>query len=112
MSYTDKQLQLATQIAYMKISEEIITEYYKEYGDYPILQWLLSNSDNTANNIADEYMAIYDADADADSIAGIRCNSAQKIIDDIVNGTSECASWKFVSVMNEKSLNTKLCKCQ
>lgn len=110
MSYTDKQLQLATQIAYMKISKADIQNYYDQYGDYPTLQWLLSNSDNTVNNIADEYMAIYDADAD--SIAGVRRDSAQKIIDDIVNGTSECASWKFVSVMNEKSLNTKLCKCQ
>ena len=97
MKYTDKELQLATQIAYMKISNITITNYYNTNKRYPTMKELLTDLDK-GDYIKTEFMAIYDTDADSDSIAGIRRDSAQKIIDDIVNGTSECASWKIIAV--------------
>lgn len=39
MSYTDKEMQVSTQIAYMNITQDQINEYLKDHnGEYPTIQ--------------------------------------------------------------------------
>lgn len=45
MKYTDKELQLAIQIAYMKISNITITNYYNTNKRYPTMKELLTDLD-------------------------------------------------------------------
>ena len=42
MSYTDKEMQVSTQIAYMNITQDQINEYLKDHnGEYPTIQEIL-----------------------------------------------------------------------
>ena len=45
MSYTDKEMQVSTQIAYMNITQDQINEYLKDHnGEYPTIQEILTDS--------------------------------------------------------------------
>ncbi len=37
MNYTDKEIQIATQISYINISNDYVNEYYNNHHDYPTL---------------------------------------------------------------------------
>jgi hypothetical protein len=37
MNYTDKEIQIATQISYINISSDYLKLYYKEHEKYPTL---------------------------------------------------------------------------
>ena len=106
MSYSDKELQLATQIAYMNISDEDIEAYREatKTNGYPTLQWLLTESDR-ASKIEDDFMSKYGESDDEDSIKGFMREAAETFIEEIKNGTSECANWKIVSVCDQNKIN-------
>ena len=51
MSYTDKEMQISTQIAYMNITQDQINEYLKDHnGKYPTIQEIPVYKDNQTYN--------------------------------------------------------------
>lgn len=51
MSYTDKEMQISTQIAYMNITQDQINEYLKDHnGEYPTIQEIPVCKDNQPYN--------------------------------------------------------------
>ena len=51
MSYTDKEMQISTQIAYMNITQDQINGYLKDHnGEYPTIQEIPVCKDNQTYN--------------------------------------------------------------
>ena len=51
MSYTDKEMQVSTQIAYMNITQDQINGYLKDHnGEYPTIQEIRVCKDNQTYN--------------------------------------------------------------
>ena len=54
MSYTDKEMQISTQIAYMNITQDQINGYLKDHnGEYPTIQEIPVCKDNQTYNTRD-----------------------------------------------------------
>ena len=56
MSYTDKEIQLATQISYINISNYMIESYKKVNNDYPTLREILIQNEN---GIVEEFYKMF-----------------------------------------------------
>lgn len=95
MSYTDKEMQVSTQIAYMNITQDQINEYLKDHnGEYPTIQEILTDS-KYGQDICNAFMQRIDDSAtyvsdyndyDLDSIEGQQLAKAQEVLDNIING--------------------------
>ena len=85
MSYTDKEMQVSTQIAYMNITQDQINEYLKDHnGEYPTIQEILTDS-KYGQDICNAFMQRIDDsttyvsdynDYDLDSIEGQQLGTA------------------------------------
>lgn len=45
MTYNDKEIQIAAQISYITITEDMINDYINDHGDYPTLKYLLNKNE-------------------------------------------------------------------
>lgn len=110
MSYTDKEMQVSTQIAYMNITQDQINEYLKDHnGEYPTIQEILTDS-KYGQDICNAFMQRIDDSAtyvsgyndyDLDSIEGQQLAKAQEILDNIINGEESYANWKITYVKDD-----------
>ncbi len=46
VNYTDKEIQIVTQISYINIDTEYISKYYRDYHDYPTLAEIFIENNN------------------------------------------------------------------
>lgn len=91
-TYSDKEIQLATLIAYM----DIISDDIKDYTD---MQDIMNST--RGREIEKRFMDQYKDDTDA--ITSDRRAAAQQMFEDIRNGVSPCSSWKVVDVRDNNS---------
>lgn len=115
MNYTDKEIQIATQVSYINILDDYITDYHNDNnGDYPTLQYILSNEKYGDDIVQEYYRAFYlgckdmldameyNVMYDATLILNLqRQVVAIKDINDIIEGNSFCSDWKVVAVMDD-----------
>ena len=97
MAYTDKELQLATQIAYMNITDEMLKKYVDNNQRYPTLKELLNGEYGEA--IYEHFMGKFNEDLS--ELEEERKQSATEFLNSIKDGTSVCSSWKVVNVLNK-----------
>lgn len=102
MGYTDKELQLATQVAYMNINDKKIKEYFDQYGEYPTLHYLLAESDDK-EKIYSKFMEKFPEDATGN--VAIRQSAAKELLDSIINGSAECSKWRIAAVEDQNKIN-------
>ena len=110
MSYTDKEKQVSTQIAYMNITQDQINEYLKDHnGEYPTIQEILTDS-KYGQDICNAFMQRIDDSAtyvsdyndyDLDSIEGQQLAKAQEVLDNIINGEESYSNWKITYVKDD-----------
>lgn len=101
--YTDQEMLLASQSAYLNITEDEILEYKEIDPDgYPSLQWVLTESNNAAK-IEKDYMEKFKQKNDFDAIDKEKLRSAQDFIDNLKSGESPCANWKVVTVYDDNA---------
>ena len=110
MSYTDKEMQVSTEIAYTNITLDQINEYLKDHnGEYPTIQEILTDS-KYGQDICNAFMqriddsATYVSDCndyDLDSIEGQQLAKAQEVLDNIINGEESYANWKITYVKDD-----------
>lgn len=104
MAYTDKKLQIATQISFMYIDESNIKEYQNKYGinKFPTMHWLLTKS-KKSKHIYGKYLKQFSTKAKG--VGKIRRDSASKLIRKIKCGKSLCSNWRIVSVKDDNEKN-------
>ena len=83
--YSDKDIQVSTQLAYMDFDQKEVERYQHEVGDdtaYPTVQWMLTESEN-ADSIKKKYLERYDY-KEGDLSGEERNRKANELIDSIV----------------------------
>lgn len=110
MSYTDKEMQISTQIAYMNITNFQIDDYAdKHNGEYPTIREILTDS-KYGQDICNAFMQRIDDSAtyvsgyndyDLDSIEGQQLAKAQEVLDNIINGEESYSNWKITYVKDD-----------
>ncbi|MBO5426573.1 MAG: DUF2974 domain-containing protein [Lachnospiraceae bacterium] len=109
---TDEEVALASQVAYLNISDEDILNYQREYNtkDYPTLQWILTESKNS-EDIVDMFIDSYRTeDGKYDKVDADKLAYAEQFIEDIKNGSSDCSQWK-VTLVGDYNEDTGMYGC-
>lgn len=104
--YSDKDIQVATQIAYMDIPEGVVQEYRDFTNDqdaYPTLEWVLTKSKD-CRTIKENYLDRFKiVEGDQGSIDNSK--KAQELLTSITFGESKYADWK-VSLVHDDNKNS------
>ncbi|MBR4343536.1 MAG: DUF2974 domain-containing protein, partial [Lachnospiraceae bacterium] len=109
MNYTDKEIQIATQIAYINISESYIDDYKKKNGEAPTLGEILR--DKTVNFLDEFYKMFYlgysEEEAQNNEFYKMTENLnveremiAKSDIEKLKNNEYSCSEWKVIDVLN------------
>lgn len=113
--YTDEELKLATQIAYMDIDKTFLKNFKKNNHRNPTIKDILLDQ-KYGKQIWENYMYKYEHDKNGnlitefDAIGSARKEAAEKLLDEIADGNSPCSNWVVVDVYDD-SQNTGMYGC-
>lgn len=95
MGYTDKELQMATQIAYMNVTAEEINSYFQEHQRYPDLYYLLNESEHK-DDIYYDFMKKFPEKPSGKEL--LRKEASKELLDSIRNGSSILSGYRISAV--------------
>jgi len=109
MNYTDKEIQIATQISYINIDAEYISKYYRDYHDYPTLAEVLRDNPKILEEFYKMFYLGYnpaEANGKFDYISTKALNEereriAKSDIEALMNNELSCSNWKVVDVWDK-----------
>lgn len=101
MAYSDKDLQVATQIAYYDLSVAF-KDYRIRHTDFPTLKVLLTSDKSIREGIDDQ---LRKAEAEKNAIDITRFTKQQELYNEIASGNSPYSNWKIVDIGDHNKEN-------
>lgn len=104
MTYNDKEIQIAAQISYITITEDMINDYINDHGDYPTLKYLLNKNEKMLEVFYKMFFLGYTEEKANDEFAykvteklnKEREKIAKSDIQLLQSGDFSCSDWKVI----------------
>lgn len=100
--YTDKDMQVVTQLAYIDF-DSLLIEYQNEHGqeEHPTIGYLI---DNSYDEIYKQFMKKHKS-ANEDDLTGLRKEKAEEFLESLKEPDCIYRDWKIVDVRDKNSEN-------